>query len=145
MKKLLLALSSLAIAPSIAIAQTPAPSDMGDFLAQEMCAQYLETGVIIPESGYGKLAGKVMATYGPESGLLLLELASKFSEPPEKIVNDPYIFPMAQSLFTSVVGNDDCFRAFLEGEIFGKDKEESPTAEVAEPVSITEPLTTPEG
>ena len=122
MKKLLLALTFTAIAPFSALAQSPTPEQMGEFLAREMCADYETTGVLFDESGYERIAGKLLAEYGGESALLLLEMASKFSQPGPEIANDPYLFPMFQSLFTNMANNDECFRKFLAEEVFDDDE-----------------------
>ena len=135
MKKLLLALTFTAIAPFSALAESPTPDQMGEFLAREMCADYETTGVLFDDSGYERIAGKLLAEYGGESALLLLEMASKFSQPGPEIANDPYLFPMFQSLFTNMANNDECFRKFLAEEVF--DEEESDTeAAVPDPSNL---------
>ena len=135
MKKLLLALTFTAIAPFSAFAESPTPDQMGEFLAREMCADYETTGVLFDDSGYERIAGKLLAEYGGESALLLLEMASKFSQPGPEIANDPYLFPMFQSLFTNMANNDECFRKFLAEEVF--DEEESDTeAAVPDPSNL---------
>ncbi|OKH12948.1 hypothetical protein [[Limnothrix rosea] IAM M-220] len=131
MKKLLLTLSLAAIAPFPALAQSPTPAQMGEFLAGEMCADYLKTGEFFGDGGYEKVAGKLIAEYGSESALLLLELAPKFNLPPEELLDDPYLFPMAQSFVTHMAKNDECFRMFLAEEIFKDDEDEKATTEPA--------------
>ncbi|AFY37018.1 hypothetical protein Lepto7376_0603 [[Leptolyngbya] sp. PCC 7376] len=138
MKKLLLALTFTAIAPFSAFAQSPTPEQMGEFLAGEMCADYLETGEFFGDDGYEKMAGKLIAEYGSESALLLLELAPKFSRPPQELLDDPYLFPMAQSLVSNMAKDDQCFRMFLAEEVF---KEESEDA-AAEPNMDTQQIPT---
>ena len=127
MKKLLLALTFTAIAPLPALAQSPTPEQMGEFLAGEMCVDYLATGEFFGDGGYEKIAGKLIAEYGSESALLLLELAPKFRLPPEELLDDPYMFPMAQSFVTHMAKNDECFRMFLAEEIL-KDEEDDKAA-----------------
>ena len=119
----------LAIAPLPALSQSPTSAQMGEFLAGEMCADYLETGEFFGEGGYEKIAGKLIAEYGSESAMFLLELAPKFRLPPEELLNDPYIFPMAQSLVAHMAKNDECFRLFLAEEVFNQDKAEDAATE----------------
>ena len=87
-----------------------------------MCTDYLATGEFFGDQGYEKIAMKLIAKYGAESALLLLELAPKLAQPSAELLNDPYIFPMFQSLFSTAAQNDDCFRMFLADKVFNEKK-----------------------
>ena len=134
MKKLLLAFTCIlsAIAPTIAQAQSPTPDQLGAFLAKEMCANYLATGEFFNDNSYEEVAGKLIAEYGAESALLFFDLVPKLSKSPAELVDDPYLFPAAQSMVTNMAKNDDCFKQILVEEIFTEDK--SPESEISEAI-----------
>lgn len=122
MKKLLVVGSCLltAIATNIPKAQAITPGQMGTFLAQEICTNYLATGEFINEDGYEEVATKLIAEYGTASALTLVDLLPRLSQSPDKLASDPYLFPMFQAAVIQMAKNDACFQKLLADEIFSE-------------------------
>lgn len=123
-KKILLALTLTAIAPTVALADSPSnppASEVGSLLAGEMCKDLKTNGELVSDNAFERISGLLLREYGPQAGLFFLDLAMLFSKSGDVIANDPYAFEMFQSVFQGVLDDEDCFRAFLANEVFGED------------------------
>jgi hypothetical protein len=98
----------------------PTAEELGAFVGSELCSRYVETGSFPNESAFQGMAVKLINTYGEGAGLLMLDMATKFSLPPDEMLADPYLFGMLQSALRQVVDDEPCFRLFLTNEVFGK-------------------------
>lgn len=147
--KILLTLSScslLAIASQPTIAQTnppqsPTAEELGEFIGSELCSRYVTTGTFPNESAFSEMAVKLIQTYGEGAGLMILELAMKFSLPPDEMLADPHLFSLLQAALGYVIEDEACFRLFLANEVFGK-KNDTMGRPQAEP-DKTPPATSP--
>lgn len=120
MKKLLLA-CLVAIAPFAQFkvaAEVPPAQAVGELMGIEMCNELSTAKTLLGDAAFTKVFEQLQTEYGEDADVLLMELGFLFSESPEAIANDPYTFEMFQVLFQYLVTDDDCFRNFLEYEVF---------------------------
>ncbi|MBL1210372.1 hypothetical protein [Geminocystis sp. GBBB08] len=89
----------------------PSAQEVGNFFGNYMCKSLIEKGNIDDDQIMEKFAGDLIAKYGEETTLKLVEKMN-FTE--ESMANDSYGTLLMKSAFSYVINNDPCFEIFLK-------------------------------